>query len=96
MPGTKEVSIAKRHARDEAIGRVAESLSEGSLEAAALIQFLNADAAQIVKKIETKEWTATVVLKAYLQRAIQAQAAVNPITEGEHHQYASYLTRLDY
>ncbi|KAF8312351.1 amidase signature enzyme [Clavulina sp. PMI_390] len=82
MPGSKEVSAAKRRARDTAIDRVAKSLNDeksvSSVDAAA---YLAADAAEIVRRIEAKEWTATDVMKAYIERAIQAQRAVNPLTE---------------
>lgn len=83
MPGTQQVSSAKRHARDQAIERAAKALSgETDGQGDSLNEYTRADAATIVRKIEAREWTATTVLKAYIRRAIAAQAAVNPITEG--------------
>lgn len=40
-------------------------------------------ATEIVERIARGEWTATVVLEAFVQRAIVANAAVNAITEGK-------------
>lgn len=83
MPGHKQVAAAKRRERDEAIERcVRTHFGEKGLQGDTLNEFTRADAALIVKKIEAHEWTATIVLKAYIQRALVAHHALNAITEG--------------
>ncbi|KAF8312352.1 amidase signature enzyme [Clavulina sp. PMI_390] len=81
MPSTKVVSSTKCRARDTAIQRVADSLKEEKDALGDVAQYLEADISEIVRKIEVKEWTASAVTKAYILRAIEAQGAVNAITE---------------
>jgi hypothetical protein len=83
MPGHKQVAAAKRRERDEAIERYVKThFGEKGLQGDTLNEYTRADATLIVKKIEAREWTATAVLKAYLQRALVAHRALNAITEG--------------
>ena len=82
MPGTKAISAKKQAERDALLGS-ASVLNEDGVEST-LNQFIEADAATIVKNIQSRlpGWTATTVLTAYIRRAIVAHKAVNCITEG--------------
>ena len=83
MPGHKQVATTKRRERDETIARyVSAHLDEKGVQGDTLNEYTRADAAYIVEKIEAREWTATAVLKAYIQRAIVVHGELNAITEG--------------
>jgi len=83
MPGHKQVATSKRRERDEAIARyVSTHLDEKGVQGDTINEYTRADAALIVEKIEAREWTATAVLKAYIQRAIVVHGELNAITEG--------------
>lgn len=86
MPGHKRVAAAKRRERDEVIDRYVKThFGEKGLQDDTLSEYVRADAASIVSKIEAREWTATAVVKAYIQRAIVVHQDLNAITEGTRH-----------
>lgn len=84
MMGYKTVAANKRKTRDETIARTRGRLSdEKALVAETLNDYTRADATTIVKKIQSREWTATSVTQAFIQRAILAHGETNCLTESE-------------
>ncbi|EJD07629.1 amidase signature enzyme [Fomitiporia mediterranea MF3/22] len=81
MPSCKEVSKQKQAARAEAIARSSKRLDAEGTSTQNDSEYLAATAAEIVKHIEAGEWTALVVVSAYIRQAIRAHEATNCLTE---------------
>ncbi|KAI0259766.1 amidase signature domain-containing protein [Gloeopeniophorella convolvens] len=66
---------------DKKLKERADALASASAFQPEHKQFTDATATQIVQRIKKGEWTAVVVVEAYIARAAQAHAATNCLTE---------------
>ncbi|KAI0051046.1 amidase [Auriscalpium vulgare] len=88
-PSWQDVSAEKRAQRDNLLA------SAQPFAPAEHQQYLDATATEIVQHIQKGEWTASVVLEAYIARAAQAQAQTNCLTEVFFEQAREDARRLD-
>lgn len=86
----RDIATKKQQDRDDAINDVVLSIEQARALRPPIHpqqpipddrEYISADAAQIVKNIETGRWTATSVLQAYILQSAKAQGAVNCLTE---------------
>ncbi|KAH8111020.1 amidase signature enzyme [Phellopilus nigrolimitatus] len=80
-PSWKSIVQQKQAARADAIARTRKQVEADTISSSDDNVYLHATAAEIVRRIESGEWTSVSVVSAYIRQAIRAHEATNCLTE---------------
>ncbi|CCA70440.1 related to amidase (acetamidase) [Serendipita indica DSM 11827] len=80
QPNWKSIAASKQQTRQELVDEALTTLATTSADSST-DQYTRASASEIVKNIESGQWTASDVMEAYIIRAGTVQRLHNPITE---------------